>query len=540
MENPIIRRALVSVTDKSGVVDFARALSEEFGVQIISTGGTAQALSDAGVAVTPVEEVTGFPEMMGGRVKTLHPLIHGALLARRDLPEHLAAAAEHGIELIDMVVVNLYAFSATIARAGTSYQQAIENIDIGGPSMIRSAAKNHDSVTVVTSPAQYPELLDEMRATGGSTSFATRQRLAQKAFALTSTYDEAIFRWMGEQIVQDLGAATAADEPLAFPLWLNVELERQAKLRYGENPHQDAAVYRIPLPDASLPAGVKREDTLAYAEKLQGKDLSYNNYLDLDAAWAAVREFDAPTCVIVKHLTPCGIASDADLVSAYQHAHDVDSVSAFGGVMAFNRSVSALVVQAIYANGQFVEAIIAPGFTEEAAELLSEKPNIRALVTGGMNPPGWPVDYRSVEGGILAMQADAVGQLADSLQVVSERQPSPAELEQLAFAWKCAKSVKSNAIVIAKDYCTVGVGGGQPNRVNSARIAVEQAGTAAAGAVAASDAFMPFADSLEVLAAAGVTAVIQPGGSNNDDAVLAAANAAGMALVFTGVRHFRH
>ena len=557
--NLAVKRALISVTDKSGVADFARALVSEFGVQIISTGGTARALLEAGVAVTPIEEVTGFPEMMDGRVKTLHPSVHGGLLARRDVPEHLEAAAVQGIDMIDMLVVNLYAFSATIATPGTSYETAIENIDIGGPAMIRSAAKNHDSVTVVTAPEQYDTILAELRANAGATTFATRQRLAAEAYGLTSTYDEAIFKWMNEQIKAGVGTAGASaaqiaageglstantaavgEEAQVFPLQLRLDLTREASLRYGENPHQDATFYRQPLPDATLPATVNRDFTLSYATFVQGKELSYNNYLDTDAAWAAVREFSEPAAVIVKHLTPCGIAQHSDLVEAYQRAHDVDPTSAYGGVMAFNRNVSAAVIEAMYANDQFVEAIVAPSIDAQAAELLSEKPNIRVLATGGVNPPGWQIDYKSIEGGLLVMRADSVETDRSGYTIASDRQPTQDEYEQLLFAWKCVKSVKSNAIVIANDFCMVGAGAGQPNRVNSARIAAEQAGAAAIGAVAASDAFMPYADSMEVLIAAGVKAVIQPGGSIRDDAVIAAANAAGVALVFTGYRHFRH
>ena len=535
-----VKRALISVTDKTGVVDFAATLVSEFGVEVISTGGTAKALSDAGVAVTPIESVTGFPEMMDGRVKTLHPRVHGGLLARRDIAEHLAQAAEHGIELIDMVVVNLYAFSATVAKPDTTYETAIENIDIGGPSMIRSAAKNHAAVTVVTSPEQYPDILDEMRANGGATTYATRQQLAAQAYALTSAYDAAITEWMAVQLTPAAAAPAAAADENGFPLQLKLDFAHQAELRYGENPHQAAAFYRQPLDAATLPSGVKRDFTLGYAQFVQGKGLSYNNYLDLDAAWSAVREFSDPTCVIVKHLTPCGIASNADITQAYQLAHDVDPVSAYGGVMAFNTPVDAPIIAAMYANDQFVEALIAPAVSAAAIELLAEKPNIRVLQTGGTNPPGWQTDYKSIEGGFLAMQADAVEIDSSAYTIASDRQPSADELEQLLFAWKCVKSVKSNAIVIARDFCMVGNGPGQPNRVNSARIAVEQAGPAAQGAVAASDAFMPFADSMEVLIAAGVKAVIQPGGSVRDDEVLAAANAAGVAVVFTGYRHFRH
>ncbi|MDR3307579.1 MAG: bifunctional phosphoribosylaminoimidazolecarboxamide formyltransferase/IMP cyclohydrolase [Coriobacteriales bacterium] len=529
MPDPQVKRVLISVTDKTGVVEFARALATEFGAEIVSTGGTAKALEEAGVSVRPIDDLTGFPEMMDGRVKTLHPRVHGGLLARRDLASHLAAAEEHGIGLIDMVVVNLYAFEATVAKEGVAYEEAIENIDIGGPSMLRSAAKNHASVAVVTNPASYSSILEELRANAGATTLATRKQLALEVFRLTSAYDNAIYGWLGKQL--ETGAhAFSADRRLF--------LTKAQDLRYGENPHQKAAFYHNPPKNPHC--SVNPAWQLANAQQLQGKELSYNNYLDLDAAWGAVREFSEPTCVIVKHLTPCGIASNGDLAVAYQKAHDCDTVSAFGGVMAFNREVPAALVEAIYANGQFIEAVIAPSYAPAALELFTQKPNARILKTGGINAPGGMLDYRSVEGGMLVQGPDTANEDPAAFTVPTTRQPTAQELDELLFAWKACKSVKSNAILIAKGKATAGTGAGQPNRVNSAELAVKQAGDKAKGAVAASDAFMPFADSLEVLIAAGVTAVIQPGGSIRDQEVIDAANAAGVALVFTGHRHFRH
>ncbi|HIY82983.1 MAG TPA: bifunctional phosphoribosylaminoimidazolecarboxamide formyltransferase/IMP cyclohydrolase [Candidatus Rubneribacter avistercoris] len=527
MSDPQIKRVLVSVTDKTGVAEFARALADEFGAEIISTGGTARALKEAGVPVTPIDDVTQFPEMMDGRVKTLHPRVHGGLLAKRDNPDHMAQAAEHGIQMIDMVVVNLYAFEKTV-DAGADFGTCIENIDIGGPSMLRSAAKNFESVAVVTRPETYDDILAEMRANGGATTRKTRARLALDVFRTTAAYDGAIAAWMGAQLDEGDGAADAT-----FPESRALRLTKVQDLRYGENPHQTAAFYR-------------RDDyghaahSLAHAHQHQGKELSYNNYLDLDAAWTAVREFDGPACVIVKHLTPCGVCQDDDLVAAYQRAHACDPVSAYGGVMAFNRPVTSDVVVAIFDNKQFVEAIIAPEFAGDALDMYKAKKNARLLSTGGVNPAGGEVEYRAVEGGLLVQDSDAVAEDPATFTVPTKRQPSPEELEELLFAWKVCKSIKSNAIAITKNRATIGVGGGQPNRVNSARIAVEQAGEEAKGAVAASDAFFPFRDGLDALAAAGVTAVIEPGGSIRDEEVIAAADEQGIALVFTGHRHFRH
>ncbi len=530
MADPKIKRVLISVTDKTGVTEFARALHDEFGAEIISTGGTARAIDEAGVPVTPIDEVTQFPEMMDGRVKTLHPRVHGGLLAKRDNESHMAQASEHGIEMIDMVVVNLYAFEKTVA-SGADFGTCIENIDIGGPSMLRSAAKNFESVAVVTDPATYDAVLDEMRSNGGATTRDTRAKLALDVFRTTSAYDGAISRWMAGAIED------AAEKPsgLDFPEQASVELTKKQSLRYGENPHQAAAFYTID----GFP---RAEHTLAHATQLQGKELSYNNYLDLDAAWAAVREYDEPACVIVKHLTPCGVCVDADVASAYKRAHECDPVSAYGGVMAFNRAVTGDVVSAIFDNKQFVEAIIAPEFSGDAREMYASKPNCRLLSTGGVNPAGnvGAAEYRSVEGGLLAQESDAVSEDAAAFTVAGDVQPTDEQMRELVFAWKAVKSVKSNAILIAKDNASVGAGGGQPNRVNSARIAVEQAGDKARGAVAASDAFFPFRDGFDVLADAGVTAVIEPGGSIRDEEVIEAANEKGVALVFTGHRHFRH
>lgn len=524
MADPKVKRVLMSVTDKTGIVDFARSLVDEFGCEIISTGGTAKAIAEAGIAVTPIDEVTQFPEMMDGRVKTLHPRVHGGLLAKRDNESHMAQAAEHGIEMIDMVVVNLYAFEKTVA-SGADFDTCIENIDIGGPSMLRSAAKNFESVAVVTNPATYNDILDEMRANNGATLRDTRAHLALDVFRTTSAYDGAISAWMEQQL----------EGTIEFPEAQNLRLTKRQDLRYGENPHQSAAFYTRDSYEGA-------EHSLARAKQHQGKEMSYNNYLDVDAAWAAVREYDNPACVIVKHLTPCGVCEDQDLVQAYKRAHECDPVSAYGGVMAFNRPVNDDVVTAIFENKQFVECIIAPEFSLAALEMYASKPNARLLATGGVNPAGNEVEYRSVEGGLLVQECDAVAEAADiaSWTIPTKRKPTDAEMDELIFAWKAVKSVKSNAILIAKDHASVGAGGGQPNRVNSARIAVEQAGEKAQGAVAASDAFFPFRDGFDVLAEAGVTAVAEPGGSIRDEEVIAAADEQGVALVFTGHRHFRH
>ncbi|MFA5844812.1 MAG: bifunctional phosphoribosylaminoimidazolecarboxamide formyltransferase/IMP cyclohydrolase [Coriobacteriia bacterium] len=517
MDQVKIRRALVSVSDKAGLVEFCTGLAA-MGVEIVSTGGTAKALADAGLTVIPIDEVTGFPEMMDGRVKTLHPKVHGALLANRDIPEHLAQAFEHDITLIDLVVVNLYPFEATVAKEGVTLAEAIENIDIGGPSMLRSAAKNHAAVTVVTDPADYEAVLDEMRANGGATTMATRSRLAKDVFRRTSAYDAAIYRYL-------LGDAE-------FPEELRPRLHKAQELRYGENPHQQAAFYR----DDDAPA-----HSLARAEQLHGKELSYNNILDTDAAWSAVAEFQDPACVIVKHTNPCGTAIAADALAAYVKAHASDPVSAFGGVMAFNRAVTKGVVEAINEREQFVEVMVAPEFDADALALLTEKKNIRLLRTGGIRHTAERgLEMRKVEGGMLVQTYDSVTEDRSGFTVPTKRQPTKDEWEQLLFAWKVAKSVKSNCILLAKDYASIGVGAGQMSRVDAAKIAVEKAGEKTKGSVCASDAFMPFPDSLEVVGDAGCTAVIQPGGSVRDEEAIAAADARGMTMVFTGHRHFRH
>ncbi len=454
MEDPKIKRVLISVTDKSGVAEFAAALQQEFGAEIISTGGTARALSEAGVNVVPIDDVTQFPEMMDGRVKTLHPKVHGGLLAKRSNPSHMAQAAEHGIGMIDMVVVNLYAFNKTV-ESGADFDTCIENIDIGGPSMLRSAAKNFESVTVVTRPESYNAILEEMRANNGATTRATRIACAHDVFCITYVYDGLFAAWLGAQIAggeageagavaagaaacaecaAEVAAAEAAADAAesaesAFAPALNLSLTKVQDLRYGENPHQSAAFYR--RDDYSM-----AEYSLAYAQKLQGKELSYNNYLDLDAAWSAVREFDEPACVIVKHLTPCGVCVDDDIVAAYKRAHACDPVSAYGGVMAFNRPVTSDVVVAIFENKQFVEAIIAPEFAADALSMYEEKPNARLLATGGINPAGREVEYRSVEGGLLCQDSDAVAEEPANFRVVTKRQPTEDEMAEMLFAWK--------------------------------------------------------------------------------------------------------
>ena len=531
MQDPKIKRAIISLTDKTGIEEFARALVDEFGVEIVSTGGTAKVLEQAGIPVTPIDELTGFPEMMDGRVKTLHPKVHGGLLARRDLDSHMKDAADNGIGMIDMVVVNLYAFDATVANPDVEYQDAIEHIDIGGPSMLRSAAKNHASVTVVTDPSLYDDILEEMRANGAATTLETRKKLALEVFRTTSAYDNSIYTWLNKQLNGD---DTFADDK-------RIMLEKEAQLRYGENPHQEAAFYK--RLEVGGPVDESAKHTLAAAEQLQGKQLSYNNYLDTDAAWSSVREFGAevPTCVIIKHLTPCGIAQGADQLAAYRDAWKCDTVSAFGGVMAFNTAVTEEVAREIVeVNKQFIEVVIAPDYEQGALDIFEQKENARILRTGGMNPAGGDVDIRAVEGGVVVQELDSVAEDAATFTVPTKAQPTDEQMEALLFAWKCCKCVKSNAVILTKGTRTVGIGGGQPNRVNSARIAVEQAGEEAKGAVVASDAFLPFPDTLEVVRDAGCTALIQPGGSIRDDLSIECADKAGMPMVFTGHRHFRH
>ena len=523
-----IRRALISVSDKTGLVPFAQALVSR-GVAILSTGGSAKALRDAGVAVTEVSEHTGFPEILDGRVKTLVPQIHGGILARRDLPEHVAQMEHHNIAPIDLVAVNLYPFEATVAK-GAAYAECVENIDIGGPALIRAAAKNHDFVTVLTEPDQYQTVLDQFLADGG-TSLALRRQLAGEAYARTAAYDAAIAAWFAEP-----------REPV-FPRRMAVAGSLRQTLRYGENPHQQAAFYILDASPGGIRAGV------ATAMQAQGKELSYNNLNDTDAAFECAAEFDAPAVVIVKHANPCGVATGSSLAEAWDRALRCDPVSAFGGIVAVNRTLDAAAAEKIAR--LFTEVIIAPDADEAAKAILARKKNLRLLLTGGLPDPTSPgMIFRSVAGGFLAQTRDAGRVLPQQLKVVTQRAPTEAELADLIFAFRVCKHVKSNAIVYAKDGATVGVGAGQMSRVDSARIAAWKSAEAAKaaglavpmaqGSVVASDAFFPFADGLQAAVAAGATAVIQPGGSIRDEEVIAAADAAGIAMVLTGMRHFRH
>lgn len=533
MENPKVKRVLVSVTDKTGVAEFARALHEEFGAEIVSTGGTAKAIEAAGVPVRPIDDLTGFPEMMDGRVKTLHPLVHGGLLAKRDNPEHMAQAKEHGIGMIDMVVVNLYAFEKTV-ESGAEFADCIENIDIGGPSMLRSASKNFESVAVVTRPETYDAILEEMRANDGATTYETRAKLALDVFETTSKYDGAIATWLRGQL--EGGAATAEGTALPGDEF-DLHLVKQQDLRYGENPHQAAAFYR--LPDASA-------HSLVNAKQLNGKPLSYNNLLDTDACWTIACEFTEPAVVILKHQNPCGSATAEDVATAYDRAFACDPKSAFGGIIAANVEVTQEMIEHMFANKQFVEVMVAPSFEEGALELLKQKQNLRVLATGGVDDAG-KLEYRSVDGGLLVQQLDRVDEDAAEFTVPTKRKPTEAEMEDLLFAWKVVKGVKSNAILVAKDHAGIGMGPGQPNRVDSALLACMRAhevcdrmGVPAEGLIAASDAFFPFRDNVDTLASFGVTAIIQPGGSIRDEESIQACDEHGIAMVFTGHRHFRH
>ena len=544
-----ISRALISVTDKTGIVEFARSLSQDFGVEIISTGGTARVLEEAGVPVTPIEEFTGFPEMMDGRVKTLHPKVHGGLLARRDSERHMAEAAEHGIQMIDLVVVNLYEFEKTVAAPDVTFEDAIEHIDIGGPSMLRSAAKNNDSVTVVCDPADYASVLAEMDAHAGATTLGTRRRLAAKAYTRTASYDTAISTWLNsylaaERTADDTGVMPVLSETFVPPASIDMHLEKVEDLRYGENPQQKAAVYRFGSDFARFATS---EFSLVGAEQLQGKPLSYNNLLDADAAWSAVRELEEPACVILKHQNPCGSAIADDVVTAYDRAFACDPKSAFGGIIACNREVPyALVEHFADVNKQFVEVIIAPSYTAEARERLARRTNLRVLATGGVG--GHPqLEARTIDGGMLVQSVDTVEEDPSTFTFPTTRKPTDAEMEDLLFAWKVCKSIKSNAILIARDKAGIGMGPGQPNRVDSALLACERAedacrrmGVESGRFACASDAFFPFRDNVDVLAEHGVTAIIQPGGSKRDDESIQACDDHGIAMVFTGTRHFRH
>lgn len=523
MTDVTIKRALLSVSDKSGLVELATALAGH-GVELVSTGGTAKALRDAGLVVRDISDLTGFPEMMDGRVKTLHPKVHGGLLAVRDNPEHVAAMAAHDIGAIDLVVVNLYPFVETVMK-GAARDEIIENIDIGGPSMIRSAAKNHASVAIVTDPADYAAIAS------GTTTLDQRRKLAAKAYSATAVYDAMISQWFA-----------FADQQQMFPDMMAMMANRGAELRYGENPHQKAALY--------VPAGPHGRG-IAQAEQLQGKELSYNNYNDADAALELVSEFRGgpPTVVIVKHANPCGVASGATLLEAYQAALACDSVSAFGGIIAVNRPLDAVTAEAMA--GIFTEVVAAPDASEEAKAVFAKKKNLRLLLTGDLpDPARGGLSVKTIAGGYLVQSRDNGRVSREMLKTVTKRAPTEAELADCLFAWTVAKHTKSNAIIYAKDGSTAGIGAGQMNRLESARIAAwkakdaaEKAGWATPrtiGSAVASDAFFPFADGLMAAVEAGATAVIQPGGSIRDDEVIAAADAAGLAMVFTGMRHFRH
>jgi phosphoribosylaminoimidazolecarboxamide formyltransferase/IMP cyclohydrolase len=518
-----IRRALLSVTDKTGLVEFARALTS-FGVEMVSTGGTAAALRAAGLAVKDISDLTGFPEMLDGRVKTLHPLVHGGLLYIRGNAEHEAAVAAHSIQPIDMVVVNLYAFEKTAAQSGVAFGHLIENIDIGGPSMVRSAAKNFEDVAIVTRVLDYPALMEELKTNAGALSRETRWRLAKQAFSMTAAYDTAIANTLDTIEQAPLPAEPASPNTQDLPRTLRINIPLAQPLRYGENPHQRAALYA----DGS---GLG----IAGTRQLQGKELSFNNLVDLDACWELAQEFPEPAVIIVKHTNPCGAATGATVLEAYQKALAADPVSAFGGVIGINRPVDAAAAEEIAK--LFVEAIAAPAFTDEARERFAAKKNLRLVEVHAA--PARPV-VKHVSGGLLIQDADTARINESELKVVTWRPPTAEELRSLLFAWRVCKHVKSNAIVYAKDGQTLGIGAGQMSRVDAAKFGAMKAVLPLQGCVAASDAFFPFPDGLETVAAAGATAVIQPGGSVKDQDVIAAADRLGMAMVFTGFRHFRH
>jgi phosphoribosylaminoimidazolecarboxamide formyltransferase / IMP cyclohydrolase len=535
---PKIQRAILSVTDKTGLVDFARKLSS-LNVELISTGGTAKQLRESGIAVKDISELTGFPEMLDGRVKTLHPRVHGGILHRREDPKHVAAVAEHGIAPIDMAVVNLYAFEKTAAKPGAKFEELIENIDIGGPSMIRSAAKNFHDVAVVTSPGDYGSIADELTRSGGELSLATKWRLAQKAFATTAAYDSAIATTL-ERItdINSIEPVTNAAEhrsagqpgaavptsPEKFPATLRISFQKVLDLRYGENPHQKAAMYS----DGS-------GEGIANARQIQGKELSYNNIVDTQAAWDLAQEFDEPVCAIIKHTNPCGTATGKSLTEAYTRALECDPVSAFGGVIAVNRPLDGAAAEEMHK--LFLEVIAAPAFDENAKARFASKKNLRLIEVA---PAHQKFVLKNVSGGMLVQDADMRPLHEVDLKIVSKRPPTPEETRALLFAWKVCKHVKSNAIVYARDGQTVGVGAGQMSRVDSAKIGAMKAQLPLKGTVAASDAFFPFPDGVEEIAKAGATAIIQPGGSQRDPEVIEAADRLGLAMLLTGVRHFRH
>ncbi len=513
-------RAVISVSDKTGVADFAKGLSQ-LGFEIFSTGGTQKALEEAKVAVKSVSGLTGFPEILDGRVKTLHPVIYGGILARRDLPAHMAQLAANKINTIDLVAVNLYPFVQTVAKEGVSLEEALENIDIGGPSMIRASAKNFPSVIIVVDPADYQPILEKLRA--GSIELAERKRLAQKAFQHVATYDTAISQYLR----QDMDT---------FPDEMSIALKKLYGLRYGENPHQQAAFY------TELSVGAKKATGITQAKQLGGKELSFNNILDADAAWGVVTDFAAPTVAIIKHTNSCGLASHKDIAEAYRRAFSGDTVAAFGGIVASNHPVTKAMAEEI--KPVFYEIVLAPEYEAEALTILKRKKDLRILVVD--LPPGYgkaePVylDFRKVKGGFLVQTSDSVPETSVNLKTVTRRQPTKAEIEDLLFAWRAVKHIKSNAIVLAKDKTLVGMGAGQPSRIVSAQIAREKAGEKAKGSVLASDAMFPFPDVVEAAAACGVTAIIQPGGSIRDEDSIKAADEHNIAMVFTGERHFRH
>ena len=533
METPRpIKRALLSVSDKTGIVDFARALSAQ-GVDILSTGGTAKLLADNGISVTEVSDHTGHPEIMDGRVKTLHPKIHGGILARRGVDE--AVMNDNNIAAIDMVVVNLYPFANTVAKDGCTLEDAIENIDIGGPTMVRAAAKNHKDVTIIVNADDYDRVLTEMNSNNGSLTYKTRFDLAIAAYEHTAAYDGMIANYFGTMLPAygDNEATTSFDDKAQFPRTFNRQFIKKQDLRYGENSHQNAAFYTEAQPE---------EASVSTATQIQGKALSYNNIADTDSALECVKEFAEPACVIVKHANPCGVAIGDDILAAYEGAYKTDPTSAFGGIIAFNRELDDKTAEAIVSR-QFVEVIIAPSISDSAAQIVAAKPNVRLLACGQWSTQTTGFDYKRVNGGLLVQDRDQGKVTQDDLKVVTKRQPTNDEMRDLLFCWKVAKYVKSNAIVYVKNSETIGVGAGQMSRVYSAKIAGIKAADEnleVKGSVMASDAFFPFRDGLDAAAEAGITAVIQPGGSMRDDEVIAAADEHGIAMVFTGMRHFRH
>jgi len=513
-------RAIISVSDKAGVTDFAKNLNQ-LGFEIFSTGGTKKAIAEANVPVKSISEITGFPEILDGRVKTLHPMVHGGLLAKRSLPAHMAELAENKIELIDLVAVNLYPFVQTVTKQGVTLDEALENIDIGGPTMIRAAAKNFPSVIVVVDPADYQPVLEKLRQ--GALALDERKRLAQKAFQHVAVYDTAISQYLRQ-------------DTEGFPEEMTVALKKRYGLRYGENPHQAAAFY------AEQVIGAGRETGITRAEQLWGKELSFNNILDADAAWGAATDFSAPTVAIIKHTNPCGLASHSDIAEAYRRAFSGDPVAAFGGIVASNRKVTPAMAEEM--KSVFYEIVIAPEYEVEALRILKSKKNLRILVAElpadyGKAPAGY-LDFRRVKGGFLVQDSDSLPEDSVKLKMATKREPTKAELEDLLFAWRAVKHVKSNAIVLAKDKTLLGMGAGQPSRIVSAQVAREKAGEKTKGSVLASDAMFPFPDVVEAAAEGGVTAIIQPGGSIRDEDSIKAADKHNIAMVFTGVRHFRH